>query len=108
MTSYHDPGSIFNVDICGGLPAVVSEMLIQSSAGIIDLLPACPKQWPDGNIRGVQTRCGATVDLVWKDGKPAELVLKGQRNADVKLRYQDKVWPLKLKPGQEIKITTFK
>jgi len=44
FTAYHDPGRIFNVDICGGLPAVVSEMLIQSSAEDIMLLPALPDQ----------------------------------------------------------------
>ena len=107
LTSYHDPGSIFNVDICGGLPALVADMLVQSSAETIELLPACPKQWPEGNMRGVKTRCGVTVDLVWKDHKPIQVTLSAQRNTMLTLKYQDRVWPRQLKKGEVIKVTPF-
>jgi len=70
FTSYHDPGEIFNVDICGGLPALLTEMIIQSSSEEITLLPALPEQWPEGEVEGVRTRCGITVDLTWEEDKP--------------------------------------
>lgn len=100
LTSYHDPGQIFNVDICGGLPAVVTEMLIQSSGKTVELLPACPKQWPEGKIRGVSTRCGVTVDLEWKENKPVKAIFNAQRKADLKVKYKDREWSLELKQGQ--------
>lgn len=100
LTSYHDPGSIFNVDICGGLPAVVTEMLIQSSSRTVDILPALPTQWPDGKIKGVRTRCGVTVDLEWKDSKPVRATFAAQRKTTLKLRYRDREWSLDLEPGQ--------
>jgi len=100
LTSYHDPGAIFNVDICGGLPAVVTEMLIQSSAQAVDILPALPKQWPDGKIKGVRTRCGVTVDLEWKNNKPVRATFKAQRKTTFKLRCKKREWPLGLKQGQ--------
>lgn len=104
LTSYHDPGSIFNVDICGGLPAVIAEMLVQSSAQTLELLPACPKQWPKGRISGVLTRCGVTVDLEWADYKPTRVTIKARRNAVVQVKHKNSVWPLDLKQGQNISI----
>jgi alpha-L-fucosidase 2 len=68
LTSYHDPGRIFNVDICGGLPAVVTEMLIQSSAKAVELLPALPKEWSSGSIEGVLCRGQIEIKkLSWDD-----------------------------------------
>ncbi|MHC4843332.1 MAG: glycosyl hydrolase family 95 catalytic domain-containing protein [Planctomycetota bacterium] len=100
LTSYHNPGEIFNVDIAGGLPAVVAEMLIQSSAESVELLPALPKQWPDGKISGVLTRCGVTVDLEWKDNKPVKATIKAQRKTDLKVKFKDREWSLELDEGQ--------
>jgi len=100
-TSYHDPGEIFNVDICGGLPALVTEMIIQSSADDIILLPALPDQWPMGEVKGVRTRCGVTLDLTWEEGKPVSAVLKSERNTSFQLHFQDNSWKMELKAGQE-------
>ena len=97
FTSYHDPGEIFNVDICGGLPALVTEMIIQSSSEEVALLPALPAQWADGEIKGVRTRCGVTVDLMWKDSKPVSATFIAQRNTLFKLKYDDREWTVELK-----------
>lgn len=101
FTSYHDPGEIFNVDICGGLPALVTEMILQSSAQAITLLPALPDQWPDGEIKGVRTRCGVTVDLVWKKGAPVSAVFHARNPTSFLLRFQDRNWEFSLSEGQE-------
>jgi hypothetical protein len=103
FTSYHDPGEIFNVDICGGLPAVVTEMIIQSSADAVELLPACPEQWPEGEIRGVRTRCGMTVDLEWEQHEPVQAIFYAQRNSAFKIKYKGREWPQELKKDQVFK-----
>ena len=62
----HNPKSLFNTDLCGGLPAIVIKMLVDSQPGWIELLPALPKQWPAGRIEGV--RCRGQIELkclVW-------------------------------------------
>ena len=100
FTSYHDPGEIFNMDIAGGLPAVVAEMIIQSSADEIELLPALPAQWPDGNISGVLTRCGVVIDLTWKKSEPVSATFTASRDTRFDLILDDKKWTIELTEGQ--------
>jgi hypothetical protein len=108
LTSYHDPGEIFNLDICGGLPAVVTEMLVQSSSNTVVLLPALPKQWPKGQIRGVQTRCGVTIDLLWKDSKPVSATFIANRDTCFKLIFNEKEWPIELNIEQKLNWEMFR
>jgi hypothetical protein len=66
LVSTHNRGALFNVDICGGLPAVVAAMLLGSAEGRIDLLPALPAAWPEGEVRGLRARGGIAVHrLSW-------------------------------------------
>jgi len=66
LVSTHNPNELFNTDICGGLPAVVLAMLVDSRPGHLDLLPALPKQWPRGSVQGVRCRGNLEVrSLHW-------------------------------------------
>ena len=63
----HDTGlEIYNADAAHCLPAVVTEMLIDSRPGIVELLPALPAEWRRGSLRGIATRARVTVgELSW-------------------------------------------
>ena len=75
MVSTHNPGSIFNVDICGGMPAVIIKMLVASRPGKIDLLPALPDVWRAGSIEGVRCRGQICLKRLAWDGADVEVEL---------------------------------
>lgn len=70
LASMHNHRSLFNMDISGGMPAVIIKMLAASEPGRIQLLPALPRAWPAGTIEGVLCRGQIEIrSLQWSPGK---------------------------------------
>ncbi len=68
--------SPFQIDGNLGGPSGLIEMLLQSHAGVVRLLPALPKSWPEGSFRGLCARGGLEIDLEWKDGRATKGTLR--------------------------------
>ncbi|HRQ50032.1 MAG TPA: glycoside hydrolase N-terminal domain-containing protein, partial [Agriterribacter sp.] len=61
------------IDGTMGLTAGVTEMLVQSNEGYVDLLPAVPAEWNAGEVNGLKVRGGFEINITWKDRKPVQL-----------------------------------
>ena len=81
----------FQMDGNWGGTSGISEMLVQSQDGFINLLPALPDSWKTGSLYGFKVRGGATVDMKWKDGEPAEVILTGGWHPNLKIKMPEGV-----------------
>ena len=86
MLDAHPP---FQIDGNFGGTAGIAEMLLQSHAGEISILPALPKSWPTGSVKGLHARGAVEVDIDWKDGKVSRVVLKSPFASTQSIRFAD-------------------
>jgi alpha-L-fucosidase 2 len=76
----------FQIDGNFGGTAAIVEMLMQSHAGEIALLPALPRAWPSGSVTGVRARGAIELDIRWRDRKATEVVLRPLADGEHVLR----------------------
>ena len=99
-----EDGAVFQIDGNLGAAAAIAEMLIQSDEDRIVFLPALPKQWTEGELKGVTAAGGIRADLAWKDGRLAGCLLSAERNVDVTVVYGVHKKQLKLAKGVPVEV----
>ncbi|WKX13030.1 glycoside hydrolase N-terminal domain-containing protein [Streptomyces sp. NL15-2K] len=100
MSSHYPDRDVYNADAAHALPAVLIEMLVQSTPDRLVLLPALPTAYPKGELHGIRTRFGAGIDLTWSPHE-ATAVVRPTRTHRIELRTSSGAEPLDLVAGEE-------
>lgn len=77
------PPELFQIDANFGFTIAICELLIQETQGVVRLLPALPKQFPNGNLRGVRIHGGHTMSFGWKNGALSWLEIVPGRDGEL-------------------------
>jgi hypothetical protein len=99
LASMHNHRSLFNMDISGGMPAVIIKMLVASEPGRIQLLPALPAAWPSGRIEGVLCRGAIEIQCLEWDSKRIEVTLTSAESQTVVLELPTEIAQLSITDG---------
>lgn len=94
----------FQMDANFGFTAGVAEMLLQSHADTIHLLPALPGVWADGHVKGLKARGNVTVDMYWKEGRLQKAILQPTFSGYYQIRYGSRVARFRFDAGKKYTI----
>ncbi|MBD5779112.1 glycoside hydrolase family 95 protein [Pelagicoccus sp. NFK12] len=94
----------FQIDGNFGGTAAIAEMLMQSELGRVSLLPALPRSWSHGEVRGLRARGGFEVDLSWSNGELKTVKVKSIHGTKTELFYKGKATPVVLRKGEVMEV----
>ena len=95
----------FQIDGNFGLLAGICEMLLQSHSDYIQVLPALPDSWHNGEVSGLMARGNFEVSLKWKDNKLNNATIKSNLGGECALKYDGKVMIIYDEDGNELETT---
>lgn len=92
----------FQIDGNFGAAAGIVEMLLQSHEDRLDLLPALPDAWPEGEIGGLKARGGFTVDLHWEKGELKLARISSPSDQPLRIAYKEPIRLLCARSGEPL------
>ena len=91
----------FQIDGNFGVTAAIAEMLVQSTAERIILLPALPVAWTTGSVKGLRIKGNAEISLKWEEHKLTECTIHAYEKLHTRIIYRNKTMKIILEKGEE-------
>lgn len=95
----------FQIDGNFGGTAGITEMLLQSHMGFIQLLPALPDSWQEGSVKGLRTRGNFEIDMEWKGGVLQKAIVTSHAGAFCQIRYNDQLISFPTQKGKQYAVS---
>lgn len=96
----------FQIDGNFGATAGIAEMLLQSHEDFIELLPALPSSWKEGEVKGLCARGGFEISMTWKDGQLQDANLLSKQGGSCKIRYGEKIIEIETSKGSAYSLSS--
>ncbi len=91
MATTHNPGDLFNMDISGGIPSLMTRMILNSRPGYLILFPAMPEEWTEGKLSGILARGHIKVENIQWNASSAQLKLLPKETQSITLAFGEGV-----------------
>jgi len=101
--NFFDAHPPFQIDGNFGCTSGITEMLLQSHDGSIDILPALPDDWKNGSITGLKAYGGFEVSFAWENNKVQKIIIKSNLGGNCRIRVPNEV---NLAGGKAMKVAT--
>jgi alpha-L-fucosidase 2 len=93
--------AVFQIDGNFGAVSAIAEMLVQADEERIMLLPALPKTWIKGEVKGLCLPGCGTISIRWQDGRLVHCHIHCEGKINTNISYHGKSIPVKLGKGEE-------
>lgn len=101
LITSHDPEhATYNLDGILSFPRLLMEMLIYTEPNLIEILPAWPTNYPNGNIKGMRIYGGHTLDMSWRNGKMTKINIHAENDESYELIFQGNKRNITLEKGR--------
>lgn len=94
----------FQIDGNFGATACISNMLLQSSDGLIEILPAIPDEWKNGSVNGLKAKGNIEVSIAWINGKAKKVVLKSCADKQIEVKMNSQIRKVALHKGTPVEL----
>ncbi len=101
VTSHNPEHAVYNLDAVLSLQRLLSEMLVFSQPGRIELLPAYPKDFPNGQLSGLRIHGGHKLDISWSNGQLKSATIYTGKNDKCEFIYGSKTKSLRVVAGMK-------